>query len=494
MKQPNILFILTDQQRKDTLSTYGDLVSQTPHLDQLSEESVVFENAYTTCPICTPARATIQTGLYPIHHGMITNSYNYGNMVQELADTGTLLSRRLEKIGYTPGYTGKWHLGSGVENVKNDWYIQKYMGDIEFPEYTLKNDSIPTKHGYVGDDFPGHGFGGYVYEEYKEYLKEKDLTLEFGDVLKGHYAEHQAAAILSGIETSIEHFLIERTKQILDSFSEDKPWYFQLNFWGPHEPYFAPQEFVDLYQDEKIEPWKNFTGDSANKPKIHLVKKGNITTFEDVEPFVKYYFSCVTHIDYQVGRLLEYLKEKEIYDETLIIFSADHGESLGIHGGLCDKALFMYEETCSIPLFIKKPFQESSERVYELVSNVDLYSTILNYAGYSFEESKRDGMSLKPLLEKEPIDWRDVVVTECSGIGSILHSQRMIRKGDFKYVFNASDTDELYDLSEDPYELINQIDNLSYKEAVVDMKKSLLNWMEENNDNLINEYRLLALR
>lgn len=70
MKQPNILFILTDQQRKDTLSTYGDLVSQTPHLDQLSEESVVFENAYTTCPICTPARATIQTGLYPIHHGM----------------------------------------------------------------------------------------------------------------------------------------------------------------------------------------------------------------------------------------------------------------------------------------------------------------------------------------------------------------------------------------------------------------------------------------
>lgn len=154
----------------------------------------------------------------------------------------------------------------------------------------------------------------------------------------------------------------------------------------------------------------------------------------------------------------------------------------------------MYEETCSIPLFIKKPFQESSERVYELVSNVDLYSTILNYAGYSFEESKRDGMSLKPLLEKEPIDWRDVVVTECSGIRSILHSQRMIRKGDLKYVFNASDTDELYDLSEDPYELINQIDNLSYKEAVVDMKKGLLNWMEENNDNLINEYRLLALR
>ncbi|MFW3654370.1 hypothetical protein [Vagococcus fluvialis] len=85
-------------------------------------------------------------------------------------------------------------------------------------------------------------------------------------------------------------------------------------------------------------------------------------------------------------------------------------------------------------------------------------------------------------------------MTECSGIGSILHSQRMIRKGDFKYVFNASDTDELYDLSEDPYELINQIDNLSYKEAVVDMKKSLLKWMEENNDNLINEYRLLALR
>ncbi|MFW8053557.1 sulfatase-like hydrolase/transferase [Vagococcus fluvialis] len=494
MEKPNILFILTDQQRKDTLSAYGQLISETPHLDKLSEESVVFENAYTTCPICTPARATIQTGLYPIHHGMITNSYNYGNMVQELADTASLLSRRLEAIGYTPGYTGKWHLGTGVNNVKNDWYIQQYMGDIEFAEFKLKNDSVPTHHGYQGDDFPGHGFGGYIYDEYKAYLKERDLTLEFGEIIKGHYGDHQAAAILSGIETSIEHFLIERTKTLIDSFEEGKPWYFQLNFWGPHEPYYAPKEFVELYEDKSIKPWQNFSGDSPNKPKIHQVKKGNISSFEDVEPFVKYYFSCVSHIDYQIGRLLDYLKDKGIYDETMVIFSADHGESLGIHGGLCDKALFMYEETCSIPLFIKKPFQDSKKQVFELVSNVDLYSTILNYAGYSSEESQRDGQSLKPLLEDQPVEWRDTVVTECSGIGSILYSQRMIRKKEYKYIFNAGDTDELYDLNNDPYELINQIDNKEYHEILSDMKLSLLEWMETNNDNLINEYRLLALR
>lgn len=98
-------------------------------------------------------------------------------MVQELADTPELLSRQLANAGYQVGYTGKWHLGSGVDNVKKDAYIQKYMGDIQFAEFSLRNDALPTTVGYIGDDFPGHGFGGHYYPQFQEYLAE--IQLEF---------------------------------------------------------------------------------------------------------------------------------------------------------------------------------------------------------------------------------------------------------------------------------------------------------------------------
>lgn len=495
MTKPNILFILTDQQRKDTLSAYGDLACQTPVIDALSEEGYTFENAYTTCPICTPARASLQTGLYPMHHGMLTNSYNYGNMVQELADSPDLLSRRLEKEGYQIGYTGKWHLGSGVENVKNDAYIQKYMKDIHFAELALKNDARPTTLGYTGDDFPGHGFGGHRYPQFLHYLEEQNLPFKIENIQTGFYGGHQAGIVTTGVHTTIEHFLVERTKTILSDFEkQESPWYFQLNFWGPHEPYFVPKEFLDLYENESLPPWKNFEDKGSLKPKIHDVKKGNFSKWTEIEPIVKHYFAGVSHIDYQIGRLIEFLKEKDLYDNTVIIFSSDHGESLGIHDGLCDKAIFMYEETCSIPLIFKDTKNKQAQRISEFANSCDIYSTILDYAGVDASLQKKDGQSLRPLMENIPVEWPETVVTECSGIGSLLFSQRMIRKDNIKYIFNCGDVDELYDLASDPHELINCIQQKEYEEIIKDMKHAMHEWMLKYNDNLIFEFEQLRLK
>ncbi|MHC5268529.1 sulfatase-like hydrolase/transferase [Enterococcus sp. LJL98] len=495
MKQPNILFILTDQQRKDTLSVYGDVPCFTPNLDQLAEESAVFDEAYASCPICTPARASLQTGLYPMHHGMITNSYNYGNMVQELADTPELLSRRLLDAGYQAGFTGKWHLGSGVENVKADAYIQKFMGGIQFPEYELKNDAVPTTRGYVGDDFPGHGFGGHFYPQFQTYLKEKGRDFKIERVIKDFYQQHQAGVITTGVESTIEHYLVERATEIIGDFQKkDQPWYFQLNFWGPHEPYFVPEEFLALYEEVEIPAWKNFHEQGSAKPRVHDVKRGNFREWSEIEPVVKHYLAGMTHIDAQIGRMLEYLKANDLYDDTVIIFSSDHGESLGIHDGLCDKAIFMYEETNSIPLFVKPAKGQTKEHIREFINTCDIYSTILDYAGVDRVTRERDGQSIRPLIEKEPIDWPDTVVTECSGIGSILFSQRMIRKGTWKYVFNCGDIDELYDLATDPYELDNKIDQLTYQKQQTEMRQALHDWMKQHQDNLIFEYEALRMR
>lgn len=493
-KQPNILFILTDQQRKDTLTTYGDLISETPVLDQLAEDSTVFENAYASCPICAPARATIQTGLYPMHHGMLTNSYNYGNMIQELPNSAELLSNRLKEQGYQLGYTGKWHLGSGVDNIKADDYIQTYMGEMHFPEITFDYSATPEEIGYQGDYFPGHGYGGHHYPEFKRYLKERGLVHQVEGLITGNYGGHQAGEVISGIESTIEHFLVERTKELLSGFSKEAPWYFQLNFWGPHEPYFAPTEFLEGYRQRDMPKWENYQGDSDNKPRIHDLKRANDPAWSALEPYIQHYFANTSHIDYQIGRLLAYLKERDLYDETIIIFSSDHGESLGIHNGLCDKAIFMYEETCSIPLLIKGVNQQKRGRVKELVSSCDLYSTILEFAGWERERVQRDGLSLVPLVTHETCSWREAVVTECSGIGSVMFSQRMIRKGEMKYVFNCGDIDELYDLETDPYEKINLIDREEYRVALLDMRGELEAWMLAHNDNLIFDYRYLRMR
>lgn len=495
MKQPNILFILTDQQRKDTLSVYGDLPCFTPNIDQLAEESAVFDQAYATCPICTPARASIQTGLYPMHHGMLTNSYNYGNMVQELADTPELLSRRLLAAGYQTGFTGKWHLGSGVENVKNDHYIQKFMGGIQFPEYELKKDALPTTRGYVGDDFPGHGFGGHFYPQFQDYLKEKGRDFKIEKVIKDFYQQHQAGVITTGVDSTIEHYLVERATEVIADFQkEDKPWYFQLNFWGPHEPYFVPEECLALYAKVEVPAWANFHGTGSPKPRVHDVKRGDFTKWSEIEPVVKHYLAGMTHIDAQIGRLLAYLKANDLYDETVIIFSSDHGESLGIHDGLCDKAIFMYEETNSIPLFVKPAKGQSKQHLSEFINTCDIYSTILDYAGVDQATRERDGQSFRPLVENQRVEWPESVVTECSGIGSLLFSQRMIRKGDWKYVFNCGDIDELYDLATDPYELDNKINQGAYQSDLQGMRHALHDWMVQHRDNLIFEYEVLRMK
>ncbi|MFZ8764965.1 sulfatase-like hydrolase/transferase [Enterococcus diestrammenae] len=496
--KPNILFILTDQQRKDTLSTYGNLPVSTPNLDELAESSLNFDNAYAVCPICTPARASMQTGLYPMHHGMLTNSYNYGTMVQELPDTPEVLSRQLQTAGYQIGYTGKWHLGTGADAVRNDDYLQKYMGNIHFAELEMNARSVPTTLGYQGDDFPGHGFGGYIYDELKAYVSSLGKETKIENIISGNYTSHQAGEITSGLDTTIEHFLVERTKKwLLDFKKQDEPWYFQLNFWGPHEPYYAPTEFLNHYRDMDILPWENYAGDSDNKPRIHDVKRANNTEWEEFVPYIRHYYANMSHIDYQIGRLIQFLKDNDLYDNTLIIFSSDHGESLGIHNGLCDKAIFMYEEITSIPLLIKMPHETESHRISEFVQTCDLYSTILNAAGLAEEEVARDGRSLLPLAdfkntEMKAMKWRECVVTECSGIGSVLFSQRALRWKNWKYVFNAGDIDELYDLDRDPGELHNLIDdNLT----ILDLLRQILeDWMIENNDNLIFEYRYLRRR
>ena len=467
-KKPNIILILTDQQRLSTMSCYKDTVCITPRLGELEKDSVRFNNAYTSCPLCSPARATIMTGLYPHSHGITTNTGEIGCVINELEDSHNLLSRQLQNAGYDLGYTGKWHLGTD-----NDFYYGK-----------TNKKSLPKDVGFEGQNFPGHGSGGFKFTEYLNYLKSLDLERkiisqnDFGPMLYGKYDMPE--------EGTIPFFLTENTISLVDRFSNSdtgNPFFIWHNFWGPHHPCFAPQKYLDLYNDIKIKEWPNYKTNNMDRvpSRMRIHPRQDKFRWEDWERFIKHYYAYMTLIDAQIGRLIDHLKYKNILDNTIIIFTSDHGDNLGSHGGLLDKGFNHYEEVQRIPLLIRLPEDIKKERTRdELVSLCDIYPTILEAAGIT--DIKVHGESLFKLFNDEAVKWRDSAVVEFHGMSNTVLSLRTIRYKNIKYGLNFFCKDELYDLDKDPGETINQIDNADYKDILYEMRLKLLKWMDETED------------
>ncbi len=477
----NLILIFTDQHRTDAIGCYGSEVCRSPNIDRLASDGVTFDKAYTTCSLCSPARASVMTGQWPHTHGMVNNAEKAcpswtaaeapGADMRELELRPDLLSEILKGAGYNLGYVGKWHMGEKV---------------------------LPRDFGFEGDNFPGHGGGGFSYPEYAEYLRRGGLSYEIRSLPSLPFYGHQAGVFEGPIEATVPHFLAENTNTLLQRFSSDwkkhrKPFFIWCNFWGPHPPYYAPEEFVAMYRDANIPSWKNFKDSLEGKPAI---QRKIIPVERRHQPWsfwrerIVYYYAFATLIDHQIGRILDHLKELGLEEDTEVIFSADHGESLGIHGGLSDKTCFMYEENYRIPLIVKPPALASRRgtRDSHFVSLADIMPTLLEAAGITPPETVQ-GRSLLPLLEETPpTRWREHLAAEARGF-TRLYPQRMIRYDRYKYVYNADGLDEFYDLDSDPYELDNRISSPDHASVIEEMQVRLLNWMTETKDVLASRLR-----
>ena len=493
--RPNILFIQTDQQMAATLGCYGSTICHTPNIDALARDGLLFTNAYASSPVCAPARASLHTGYYPSKHGITTNIYTPGCSVHELPDHPSLLGRRLQQLGYQAGFTGKWHLGFGDERRDHPEY-QSHIAALPVLDWTDAPGALPSTRGFSGDDFPGHGGIGLGTPQYRDWLRArgKELTLEKHLEPYPHNWE-----ITSGKDTSVTYFLTENAIKHMDGFVADgRPFCYLLNYWGPHGPYCAPTEYLDLYRDTKIPPWPSWDEEQSNKPTIHDAHRTETTLgwqWEDYEKLLRTYFAAITEIDDMVGKLVRFLKNRGLYENTLIVFCADHGDSLGVHGGLTDKTLFMYEETNRIPLIIKEPapVHRAGQTESAFVGTCDLYSTILDYAGLPAKEADRDGTSLRPLIEGTAGEWRDSIVTEGFGLDFLQHSQRALRWSHFKYVFNGGGPDELYDLTSDPHEMHNLVFDPARTALLREAREKLDQWMATRHDGLRERFHRLRL-
>lgn len=482
-EKPNVLLILTDQQRLSTLSCYGETPCKTPNLDKLAGKSVVFQNAYTATPLCSPARASLITGWYPHQHGITANVGDIGCSLPQIVDSPELLPRQLQRAGYVCGYTGKWHLCHHTEDLY----------------YTTQKLTLPSDVGFTGQDLPGHGNGGHKFKEYKDYLADngykphevtEDLVEEIKS-LKITWTGLYGTLREPDEEATMAFFLANHTISLIDQFTaEDRgePFFIWHNFWGPHEPYYVPQKYLEMYKDVEIPPWPNYQWPSQTTPGPHqfyISPSVNVLDWSDWAEAVKHYYAYVTLIDSAIGKIINHLEKRGVLENTVIIFMADHGETLGSHGGLMDKGIFHFEEIQRIPMMIFDPRTSGSPRVEEkLVSLIDIYPTILDLAGVDDGPAGREGRSLAALISDEDIPWRDSLVVTSEGICNVSLGLRTIRYKNWKYCFTVSMDEMLFDLAEDPHELHNLAGEPQNRETLSMMRKKLYEFMERTNDRL----------
>jgi len=467
-ERPNILYIMTDQQRFDTLGLYGLTPCKTPNMDKLAQSGVRFDRAYTCCSLCSPARASMLTGKYPHSHRMWNNNDMMQWAVRDLPDHIELISQPLGRAGYRCGYVGKWHCG---------------------------REKVPTTYGFEGMDVPNYG-NPYQTEEYKEYLGRTGLEKPERRITIKDCTERQgpiAGETIGDIRSTSTYFLSEYAIDMMKRFQTDrekggKPWLIFLSYWLPHHPNTPPTEYAEMYDPKDIELWPNFHDTLEGKPPHHRRFRESFHRAIDLDDdtwreIIARSFAQTTFLDAQIGRVLDMLEEMGLADDTAVLFGTDHGDMCGSHGKFHDKGSYMYEEIYHIPQMVRWPGVTHAGTVSnEFVLNMDLAPTALEIAGVPVPDDY-EARSLAPLLRGAPSNWPDDVMAEYFG-HRYLFSQRMIRWDRYKYVFNAPSFDELYDLQDDPYELKNRIDDPAMVDAAKEGRRRLLRWIEETNDDM----------
>ena len=437
----NIIFYFSDQQRWDTCGCFGQPLPITPNLDALAGEGVKFDNAFSPQPVCGPCRALFQTGKYPTETGCFRNNLMLPSGIKTLANY-------IEEAGYETAYVGKWHLASDGELEK-----------APTVDHTITAIPAELRGGYTGFwrtadvlEFTSHGYDGYVFDE-------NNNRVDF----KGYRAD------------CINDFALE----YLDQYDGKKPFFMTVSQIEPHH-----QNDHNHYEGPKgsKEKYANFV-----LPHDLEVLKGNAA-----EEYPDYLGQCAS-LDENLGRLVAKLKEKGLYENTIIIYASDHGSHFKTRNtdshlnGYDDYKRTGHDGALHVPLVIAGGPFTGGKAIQDLVSTESLPKTILAMAGVDVGD-KMIGENLLDVAEGRTEGRENQVFAQISEsrIG------RVVRTADFLYAVyapgvnggekGASDVyadDYLYDLKKDPWQLENVVTSPDYSEAKADMRKRLLDWIEK---------------
>ncbi len=442
-QRPNILWYCTDQQRFDTIGALGNELVKTPTIDRLVDEGVAFTHAYCQSPICTPSRSSFMTGLYS------TRLHNTRNGNDTFPDTPPLISKLIADAGYDCGMIGKFHLQSSGKRTE-----PRLDDGFSFWKFS---------HAPRDDWDQGHDYADWVS------ARGGDLNSLRDDPDRVPTELHQTTW---ASEMALEFIDKERST---DEQGNNQPWMLNINVYDPHPPFIPPKSYADQYdpqqmpgpyfQPSDIEQQQKLSEidfqDEVRSPEEHAAKEKQAL-----------YYAMIAQIDDQFARILKKLEDTGQRDNTVIIFTSDHGETLGDHG-LMYKGCRFYEGLVRVPLIFHWPSQIAKNvQSNALVELLDMSATILELAGVEIP-SYFQGESLLPILQqkKSPDHQRDFVRCEyfdaldshfTGGTGTFATMHRTSR---YKLsIYHDHQLGELYDLEEDPWEFNDLWDSPDHRE------------------------------
>ena len=464
--RPNILLLMPDQHRADILGCAGDPVVRTPNIDGLAAEGTRYDNVFCQGPLCMPARASFLTERYVRDHGVFENSWDVP------VDLPTFL-QSLQGVGYHTACIGKMHLwvhgarDSAGRRIVDDARAQQ--GQMQAYGFSEPIETVGKLASVIiGTEYGDHLADRGLLSTYREWVSQR----MYGGGVQTNaetLPNWAAASIPLPTEDYIDAWHGQRVVRWLEERDGDQPWFLWVGFPGPHDPWDAPADFVDLYRGTAMpmpatlrRPDIPDEGPFADFLSFFVWNHSHSATFTDdqVQEVRRYYYANVTLIDEAVGKIRSALERTGQADNTWIIYTSDHGEMMGEHRMLM-KMVF-YEPSVKVPLIIRPPQGAPARVVDDLIEHLDVPATVRAIAGAAGADGF-EGRAL-PLDGSAPADERPVVYSENYGMA-------MVRTARHKLVFHEDSLapGQLFDLADDPHEDVNLLADPSAADVVAEL-------------------------
>ena len=484
MKRPNILFIMSDDHAENAISCYNKSLINTPNIDRIAQEGILFKNSFVTNSICAPSRATMLTGKYSNKNGLRDNrdEFDGGQMT---------FTKQLQKAGYNSYIVGKWHLKSNPTGF-DDWQILIDQGEYYNPRF-IENGVEKKYTGYTTDIItdkaidvlnrrnPDKPFCLLVHHKapHRNWMPDAKHMNAYDDrdlpIPETFYDDYKNRKAAESADMRIDDMYLSHDLKL------KKEYYEKETGTGGSSKFAAEaenswQKMYERLTDEQRKAWDAHY-DSINKKFKEANLKGKELSEWKYQRYIKDYLSCILSVDENVGRLLDYLDNSGLAEDTIVIYTSDQGFYLGEHGWY-DKR-FMYEESLSMPLLMRYPKEIKPNQVSEeMVLNLDFAPTFLDFAGVDIP-TEMQGESFRSITRGKKLDdWRTSMYYHYYEYPHGWHDVKChygIRTQRYKLIhfYNDIDSWELYDLENDPNEINNIYDEPKYLNVIAELKTEL---------------------
>jgi len=473
-RKPNVVIIISDDHAYQTISAYGSKLMNTPSIDRIANEGVLFKKAYVTNSICGPSRAVLLTGKYSHKNGF------KDNVSASFDGSQNTFIKELTRSGYQTAWIGKWHLESKPQGFSS-WQVLPGQGSYYNPDFLMMDGSRKRYSGYVAN---------VVEDIAEQWLDNRDTSKPFCIVI-GHKNTHRTWIPDTADMGIFDDVIFPLPQNFYDDFTGRAAAAVQdMNIENTMRMGYDLKMFDGEIKDDNITRMNNAQRSQFDKyyqPIYEDLKKRNLSGKALVEwkyqRYLKDYLATAVSLDRNIGRTLDYLDRNRLTENTIVIYLSDQGFYMGEHGWF-DKR-FMYEESFRTPMVMRYPGHvKPASTSNQLVLNLDIAPTILEAAGVTVPTDMQ-GTSIWPLLKQGNKEGRKALYYHYYENGEHSVSPHFgISTGTFKLIrfYKRVNSWELYDLKNDPSEMKNLYNNPKYKNKIVSLKKTLLKNMERYED------------